>query len=331
MPNALITGVTGQDGAYLAHFLLRKGYEVAGTTRAEGASSLGSLEALGIAGDVRLFPVDFGNTASLSTCVTAVMPDEIYHLAAQSSVAQSFHHPTLTGDITGLGTARLLQALRFVKPDARFYQASSSEMYGKVLETPQTETTPFYPRSPYGAAKVYAHCMTVNYREAYGCHASCGILFNHESPLRPEQFVTRKVTMGVARIKQGLQDSLSLGNLDVERDWGFVGDYVEAMWLMLQQDTPDDYIIATGRTHSLREFVKLAFAAVDLDYEEYVKIDPAFFRPAEVNTVVGDPSKARHQMGWQARMSFEELVQFLVDADLKRVAGDEKSIRYTTE
>jgi GDPmannose 4,6-dehydratase len=204
-------------------------------------------------------------------------------------------------------------------------------MYGKVLETPQTETTPFYPRSPYGAAKVYAHCMTVNYREAYGCHASCGILFNHESPLRPEQFVTRKVTMGVARIKQGLQDSLSLGNLDVERDWGFVGDYVEAMWLMLQQETPDDYIIATGRTHSLREFVKLAFASVDLDYEEYVKIDPAFFRPAEVNTVVGDPSKARQQMGWQARMSFEELVGFLVEADLKRVAGEEQSIRYTAE
>jgi GDPmannose 4,6-dehydratase len=331
MPTALITGVTGQDGAYLAHYLLRRGYEIAGTVRAEGASSLSSLEKLGVAQDVRLFPVDFSNTASLSTAVTAVMPDEIYHLAAQSSVAQSFREPTLTGDITGLGTARLLQALRFVKPEARFYQASSSEMYGKVLETPQTETTPFYPRSPYGAAKVYAHCMTVNYREAYGCHASCGILFNHESPLRPEQFVTRKVTMGVARIKQGLQDSLSLGNLDVERDWGFVGDYVEAMWLMLQQEQPDDYIIATGKTHSLREFVRLAFAAVDLDYEEYVKIDPAFFRPAEVNTVVGDPSKAQRQLGWQARMSFEELVQFLVEADLKRVAGEEKNIRYTVE
>ncbi len=331
MPIALITGITGQDGAYLAHFLLRKGYQVAGTVRAEGVSTSSTLKALGIAQDVRLFPVDLANTASLSTALTAVMPDEIYHLAAQSSVAQSFHEPTLTGDVTGLGTARLLQALRFVKPDARFYQASSSEMYGKVKETPQTETTPFYPRSPYGAAKVYAHCMAVNYREAYGCHVSCGILFNHESPLRPEQFVTRKVTMGVARIKQGLQDSLSLGNLDVERDWGFAGDYVKAMWLMLQQKTPDDYIIATGQTRSLREFVRLAFAAVGLEYQDYVRIDPAFFRPAEVNTVIGDPSKARRQLGWSAHMTFEELVQFLVEADMKRVAGETTKIRYIAE
>jgi GDPmannose 4,6-dehydratase len=328
MPTALITGITGQDGAYLARFLLNKGYQVAGTTRGDSTPSLHSLEALDVAKEVRLLPVDFTNTISLAGAIAAVEPDELYHLAAQTSVAASFREPTMTGDSTGLGTARLLQALRTVKPSVRFFQASSSEMYGKARETPQTEETPFYPRSPYGAAKVYAHCMTINYRESYGLHASCGILFNHESPLRPEQFVTRKVTQSVARIKQGLQSTLSLGNLDVERDWGFAGDYVEAMWLMLQQEQPDDYIMATGRTYSLREFVKKSFESVGLNYLDYVQIDPAFFRPAEVNTVIGNPAKAKGKLGWEARMSFDRLVEFLVDADMKRVAGEDDKVRY---
>jgi GDPmannose 4,6-dehydratase len=243
-------------------------------------------------------------------------------------VAASFDEPTQTGDITALGAARLLEAIRGVRVQTRFYQASSSEMYGSAREAPQTEETPFYPRSPYGAAKVYAHCMTINYREAYGCHASCGILFNHESPLRPPRFVTRKVTQAVARIKHGLQDSLSLGNLDIKRDWGFAGDYVEAMWLMLQQDVPDDYIIATGKTHSLRDFVELSFRCADLDYRDYVRTDPAFFRPAEVFAAVGDNGKARRKLNWEPRMSFEQLIQFLVDADMKRVLNQEEQIRY---
>lgn len=329
MPTALITGITGQDGAYLAQFLLNKGYHVAGTVRPGAHPITDSLAALRIEKKVRLLPADFEDQPSLRQVIEATQPDEIYNLAAQSSVAGSFVEPTLTGEITGLGVARLLQAMREAQPKARFYQASSSEMYGKARQTPQSEATPFYPRSPYGAAKVYAHWMTVNYREAYDCHASCGILFNHESPLRPPHFVTRKVVNAVACIKHGRQDSLSLGNLDVERDWGFAGDYVEAMWLMLQQEQPDDYIIATGQTYSLRDFVARAFACAGLDYQDYVRIDPSFFRPSEVNRVIGDNSKARRQLGWSPRMKFDRLVEFLVEAELRRVAGDEANIIYT--
>ncbi len=334
MPNSLITGITGQDGAYLARFLLAQGHQVAGTVRA-GASRQGTdyptLCALGIGDEVKLVEANFEDAASLQRAVEQSAPDEIYNLAAQSSVARSFQEPTLTGEVTGLGVARLLDAMRTVCPQARFYQASSSEMYGVAREVPQRETTPFYPRSPYGAAKVYAHCMTVNYREAYGCHASCGILFNHESPLRPAQFVTRKITQAVARIKASQESSLSLGNLDIERDWGFAGDYVRAMSLMLQQENADDYIIATGHTHSLRDFVQRAFACVDLDYEDYVRVDPAFFRPAEINTVVGDPSKAREKLGWEPSMTFDQLVEFLVEAELRRVAGEDEKILYFVE
>jgi GDPmannose 4,6-dehydratase len=344
MPNALITGITGQDGAYLAKLLLDKGYEVWGTVRAQeartevsrelpgselSAAAAASLSALGIAENVRFIAVDYLEINSLARAIDISSPCEVYNLAAQSSVARSFDAPTATGEITALGAARLLHALRAVQPKARFYQASSSEMYGKVREVPQTEETPFYPRSPYGAAKLYAHWMTVNYREAYNIHASCGILFNHESPLRPAKFVTRKITQAVARIKHGLQDELSLGDLDVQRDWGFAGDYVEAMWLMLQQDEPDDYIIATGQSHSLRRFVELAFACVGLDYRDHVRQDAALLRPAEVAAVAGSNRKAIEKLGWQPRMSFEQLVAFLVEADLKRVQGEESSIRYT--
>ncbi len=327
MPNALITGITGQDGAYLARLLLDKGYVVWGTTRAASGHSYTSLAALGIADRVQVCEADFQEIDSLRRAIELSAPDEIYNLAAQSSVARSFEAPTETGEITGLGVARLLHALRDARPGARFYQASSSEMYGKVRATPQTEETPFYPRSPYGAAKAYAHWMTINYRESYNCHASCGILFNHESPLRPQAFVTRKVTSAVARIKLGLQKELILGNLDVVRDWGFAGDYVQAMWLMLQQPEPDDYVIATGQTNSLRAFVEAAFRCLDLDYQEYVQIDPAFFRPAEVHAVVGSNARARDRLHWEPRMSFEQLVEFLVEADLKRARG-ESNIRY---
>lgn len=328
MPSALITGVTGQDGAYLAQLLLSKGYEVWGTVRHAALRLPGSLAPLGIAERVRLLPVDFESIPSLACAIQAASPDEVYNLAAQSSVARSFDEPTGTGEVTGLGVARLLHALRDVKPDARFYQASSSEMYGKARETPQTEETPFYPRSPYGAAKVYAHWMTVNYRESYNCHASCGILFNHESPLRPEQFVTRKVCQAVARIKLKQQNELVLGNLDVARDWGFAGDYVEAMWRMLQQDAPDDYVISTGETHSLRAFVEGAFASVDLDYRDWVRTDAAFFRPAEVNAVVGDNAKARAELGWQPRLNFEQLIAFLIEAEMLRARGEGERVRY---
>lgn len=328
MKNALITGITGQDGAYLAHFLLGKGYRVWGTVRAWNRAPIPALHALNVDDRVTLLPVDFSNTTSLACAIEASSPDEIYNLAAQSSVAASFNEPTATGEITGLGVARLLEAMRLVRTEARFFQATSSEMFGQVRETPQTENTPFHPRSPYGAAKVYAHSMTINYREAYGCHASSGILYNHESPLRPAHFVTRKVTMAAARIKHGLQNELSLGNLDVERDWGFAGDYVEAMWLMLQQETPDDYVIATGQKHSLRRFVECAFRCVDLDYRDYVHIDPAFFRPAEAHAAVGCCDKAHEKLGWRARMSFEQLIEFMVAADINRVLDNDARIRY---
>jgi GDPmannose 4,6-dehydratase len=344
MPNALITGITGQDGAYLSKLLVDKGYNVWGTVRSGAArvdvtreilvrqgeacpASLWALEALGVSEEVRLIGVDYSEINSMARAIDLSAPDEVYNLAAQSSVARSFEAPTETGEITALGVARLLHALREVKPDARFYQASSSEMFGKARETPQREDTPFYPRSPYGAAKVYAHCMTVNYREAYGLHASCGILYNHESPLRPERFVTRKITQAAARIRHGQQQELVLGDLSVQRDWGFAGDYVEAMWLMLQQEEPDDYIIATGETHSLREFVEASFHCVGLDYRQYVRTDANLLRPAEVQTVTGDNSKVRQKLGWAPRLPFEELVQFLVEADVRR-AQNHADVRY---
>ncbi len=346
MRRALITGITGQDGAYLSRLLLGKGYEVWGTVRAdstrtaitrelcagagpEGAEVAPALAALGVAHRVRLIGVDYLEINSLARAIDLSAPDEVYNLAAQSSVARSFEAPTETGEVTALGVARLLHALREVRPSARFYQASSSEMFGKARESPQTEETPFYPRSPYGAAKVYAHCMTVNYREAYGLHASCGILYNHESPLRPERFVTRKITSAVARIQAGLQSSLSLGDLDVRRDWGFAGDYVEAMWLMLQRDEPDDFIIATGKAHSLRDFVRLCFACAGLDYETYVRIDPGLLRPSEVLEVSGDNAKAARALGWRPQATFEQLIAFLMEAEFKRARGEQKSIRYT--
>ena len=328
MKKALITGIGGQDGAYLARALLLRGYEVWGTTRYPVRQPSEPLVKLGISEQVKLLPVDFTSIASLACAVGAARPDEVYNLAAQSSVAASFAEPTDTGEVTALGVARLLQALREVNPLARFYQASSSEMFGMVRETPQTETTAFYPRSPYGTAKVYAHWMTVNYRESYGTFACSGILFNHESPLRPERFVTRKICQAVARIKLKQQSELVLGNLDVVRDWGFAGDYVEAMMAMLQQESAEDYIIATGLTHSLREFVAGAFECQGLDYEEFVRIDPAFFRPAEVNLVVGDSTKARTQLGWQPRVGFPQLIEFLMDAEMHRARDEDHLVHY---
>ena len=328
MRKALITGISGQDGAYLALSLLRRNYEVWGTTRYPSRQAPQALTLLGIREQVELLPVDYTSIPSLACAVEAAQPDEVYNLAAQSSVAHSFEEPTDTGEVTALGVARLLQVLREFNPQARFYQASSSEMFGMARETPQSETTAFYPRSPYGAAKVYAHWMTVNYREAYGMFACNGILFNHESPLRPERFVTRKICQAVARIKLKLQNELVLGNLDVVRDWGFAGDYVEAMILMLQQETPSDYIIATGETHSLRDFVAGAFEYVGLNYLDWVRIDPAFFRPAEVNLVVGDSTKARTQLQWKPRLGFQQLVAFLMEAELKRAHNQEHLVEY---
>jgi len=348
MPNALITGIAGQDGAYLARLLLDKGYTVWGTVRSDAARTgvtremcahresleaaaqiVPALSALGIAQQVRLIGVDYLEINSLARAIDLSAPDQVYNLAAQSSVARSFEAPTETGEVTALGVARLLHALREVRPGARFYQASSSEMFGKARESPQTEETPFYPRSPYGAAKLYAHWMAVNYREAYGLHASCGILYNHESPLRPERFVTRKITQAVARIQAGQQDSVTLGDLSVRRDWGFAGDYVQAMWLMLQQDEPDDYIIATGQTHSLRRFTRLAFECAGLDWERHVRTDASLLRPSEVLAVEADNSKAERKLGWKPGVSFEQLVAFLVEADIRRVRGEEHLVRYT--
>ncbi|BCM88581.1 GDP-mannose 4,6-dehydratase [Abditibacteriota bacterium] len=343
MPNALITGIRGQDGAYLAKLLLDKGYKVWGAVRLQTAStevsgeigraeregiSLPALKALDIADDVRLVTVDYLQIDSLARVIDISAPNEIYNLAAQSSVARSFEAPTETGEITGLGVARLLHAVRQVNPQARFYQASSSEMFGSSRETPQNENTPFYPRSPYGAAKVYAHCMTINYREAFNLYACNGILFNHESPLRPEKFVTRKICSAVARIKMGMQRELVLGNIEIERDWGFAGDYVEAMHLMLQQDEAQDYIIATGKTHSLREFVELAFNCVGLDYHDWVRTDSTLYRPSEVNAVVGDARRARERLGWHPKVSFSQLVEFLVEVELKRARGEEHLVHY---
>lgn len=314
---ALITGITGQDGSYLAEFLLAKGYEVIGMVRRSSTVNFERIKH--IQDKLTLVSGDLLDEVSLIHILREHRPHEVYNLAAQSFVQTSWPQPVFTGETTALGVTRLLDAVRIVDPDIRFYQASSSEMFGKVVEVPQKETTPFYPRSPYGVAKVYGHWITVNYRESYGMHTTSGILFNHESPRRGLEFVTRKISHGVARIKLGLDEELRLGNLEARRDWGFAGDYVEAMWLMLQQDQPEDYVIATGETHSVREFCELAFGCVGLDYRDYVVIDQRFMRPAEVDLLIGDSTKARQKLGWQPRTTFPELVQMMVEADLQLV------------
>ena len=312
--SALITGITGQDGSYLAELLLEKGYRVAGLVRR--SSTLNFERIKHIQPRLELISGDLIDQNSLMAALERVQPDEIYNLAAQSFVGTSFVQPELTGQVTALGVTRLLEAMRKVKPSARFYQASSSEMFGKVVETPQRESTPFHPRSPYGVSKVYGHWATVNYRESYDLYAVSGILFNHESPRRGIEFVTRKITDGVARIRAGLAQELVLGNLDARRDWGFAGDYVEAMWLMLQQDDPGDYVVGTGETHSVREFVARAFAHAGLDWEEHVRTDERFMRPAEVDLLVADNARARDELGWEPRVGFEELVAMMVEADV---------------
>jgi GDPmannose 4,6-dehydratase len=316
---ALITGITGQDGSYLAELLLDKGYEVVGMVR---RSSTVNFERIAHLQDrITLANGDLLDEMSMASILNEHRPAEVYNLAAQSFVQTSWGQPVLTGETTALGVTRVLDAIRIVDPEIRFYQASSSEMFGKVVEVPQRETTPFYPRSPYGVAKVYGHWITVNYRESYGLHATSGILFNHEGPRRGIEFLPRKVSNAVAKIKLGLATELRLGNLDAKRDWGYAGDYVEAMWLMLQQDEPDDYVIATGETHSVREFCELAFDHVGLDYEKHVVIDEKFFRPAEVDLLVGDASKARKVLGWQPKTTFEDLVHLMVDADVALLEG----------
>ncbi|MDE1170389.1 MAG: GDP-mannose 4,6-dehydratase [Verrucomicrobium sp.] len=324
MKKAFITGITGQDGSYLAELLLQKGYEVHGLIRR--ASTFNTARLDDIYRDphdakARLFLHygDLAEASSLSRLLQKIAPDEVYNLAAQSHVRVSFDSPEYTGDITGTGTVRLLEALRELDRPPRFYQASSSEMYGLVQEVPQKESTPFYPRSPYGCAKVFSYWLTVNYRESYGLHASNGILFNHESPRRGETFVTRKITRAVAAIKLGLQEKLFLGNLDAKRDWGYAKEYVEAMWLMLQQEKPDDYVIATGETHSVREFLEVAFQHAELDWKKHVEIDPRYYRPAEVELLIGDASKAKRQLGWEPKVKFEELTRLMVDADLEKL------------
>ena len=317
MPRALITGVTGQDGSYLAELLLAKGYEVVGMVRRTSHHSYERIEHL--LDRIEIVAADLLDQHSLTIVLQDTRPDEVYNLAAQSYVPTSWSQPVLTGEFTALGVTRILEAIRLVHPSARFYQASSSEMFGKVTETPQHEGTSFYPRSPYGVAKVYGHWITVNYRESYGLYAVSGILFNHESPRRGIEFVTRKVTDGVARIKLGLARELRLGNLDARRDWGFAGDYVETMWRMLQRDLPEDYVVGSGETHSVRELVETAFARVGLDYRDHVVSDPRFYRPAEVDLLLADPAKARRELGWTPKIGFAELVAMMVDADLERL------------
>jgi GDPmannose 4,6-dehydratase len=314
-PRALITGITGQDGSYLAELLLAKGYEVHGMVRRSSTENFERIAHL--TARLRLHQADLLDPSSLMSLLQAVRPEELYNLAAQSFVPTSWTQPSLTGEFTALGVTRMLEAVRHVDAGIRFYQASSSEMYGKVRETPQSEDTPFYPRSPYGVAKVYGHHITVNYRESYGLFAVSGILFNHESPRRGREFVTRRISEGVARIKLGLADELLLGNLDAHRDWGYAPEYVRAMWQMLQQSEPGDFVIGTGEHHTPREFVDLAFAAVGLDPADFVRSDPALLRPAEVDTLLADPSKARRELGWRAETSFVELVQIMVEADLE--------------
>jgi GDPmannose 4,6-dehydratase len=318
VPKALITGVTGQDGSYLAEFLLSKGYEVVGVVRRTSHHSYERIEHL--LDRIEVVAADLLDQHSLTVVLQDTQPDEVYNLAAQSYVPTSWTQPVLTGEFTALGVTRILEAIRLVHPAARFYQASSSEMFGRVTETPQRETTSFYPRSPYGVAKVYGHWITVNYRESYNLYAVSGILFNHESPRRGIEFVTRKVTDGVARIKLGRARELRLGNLDARRDWGFAGDYVDAMWRMLQQPTPQDYVIGTGHAHSVRELVEAAFGHVGLNWQDYVVTDPKFMRPAEVDLLMADPSKARTELGWSPKVGFRELVAMMVDADLERLS-----------
>jgi GDPmannose 4,6-dehydratase len=311
---ALITGITGQDGSYLAEWLLDQGYHVHGMVRRSSSENFQRIEHL--RDRVRLHQGDLLDQTSIASILEQVRPDEVYNLAAMSFVPTSWQKPVLTAEFTAVGVTRVLDALRQTCPRARFYQASSSEMFGKVRETPQSESTPFYPRSPYGVAKAYGHFITVNYRESYGVYACSGILFNHESPRRGLEFVTRKITHTVAQIKLGLASELRLGNLQAKRDWGFAGDYVRAMWLMLQQEKPDDYVIGTGQTHSVEEFVRIAFDYVNLDWRRYVIVDPQFYRPAEVDVLLANPAKAQRQLGWQPEMSFEQLVTQMVDADL---------------
>jgi len=314
---ALVTGITGQDGSYLAELLLEKGYDVYGMMRRSSTETLERIEHL--KDRVQLVNGDLLDEMSLIHVLEGIMPDEIYNLAAQSFVHTSWSQPVLTGEFTALGVTRMLDAMRYVCPKAKFYQASSSEMYGKVHAVPQNEETPFHPRSPYAAAKIYGHYITLNYRESYNLFAVSGILFNHESPRRGKEFVTRKITDGVARIKYGLAKELRMGNMDAKRDWGFAGDYVKAMWLMLQQDQPDDYVIATGETHSVREFIELAFARAGLNWKDYVVVDPKFFRPAEVDLLLGDPTKAKNKLNWKPEIDFQGLINMMVDADLARI------------
>jgi GDPmannose 4,6-dehydratase len=321
--SALITGITGQDGAYLAQLLLHKGYRVTGVAprRSSTDTNLARLEWLGVANDIELIDGDLTDLSSLIRCVRHARPDEVYNLGAQSFVKTSWDQPLLTGQATGIGAVNALEALRLSSPEARFYQASTSEMYGLIQEPMQSESTPFYPRSPYAAAKLYAHWMTVNYRESFGMYACSGILFNHESPLRGLEFVTRKVTDGVARIKLGRASELRLGNIDAKRDWGHARDYVKAMWLMLQQEVPEDFVIATGRTTTVRDMCRIAFEAAGLDMEEHLVIDPAFFRPAEVEVLLGNAAKARDKLGWEAETSLESMICEMYEADLKRLSG----------
>jgi GDPmannose 4,6-dehydratase len=321
---ALITGVTGQDGSYLSEFLLEKGYQVYGMVRRSSLERFDRIEH--IMDRIHLVQGDLTDQSSLDEAIEKIKPDEVYNLASQSFVPTSWNQPVLTGDVTGMGVTRILEAIRKHKPDARFYQASSSEMFGKVQSAPQREDTPFYPRSPYGVAKVYGHWITVNYRESYKIYACSGILFNHESPRRGLEFVSRKVTDGVARIKLGLAKKLLMGNLEARRDWGFAGDYVKAMWLMLQQDQPDDYVIATGESRTVRELIEVAFGYVKLDWKKYVTVDPKLFRPAEVDYLVGDASKARRKLGWKPEARFEDLIAMMVEADLKLLSGEKTRI-----
>ncbi len=322
---ALITGLTGQDGSYLAELLLEKGYEVSGMVRR--SSTLNFERIAHIQDDIEIVQGDLLDEMSLIDVVRTTKPDEVYNLAAQSFVATSFQQAVLTGEITALGATRLLNAIREVDADVRFYQASSSEMFGKVLEVPQTEDTPFYPRSPYGVAKVYAHWITVNYRESYNMHATSGILFNHESPRRGLEFVTRKITSHVAKIKLGLANELRLGTMDAQRDWGFAGDYVEAMWLMLQQETAEDFVISTGETHSVEEFCELAFSHVGLNWQDYVVQDERFMRPAEVDLLIGSPERAKQQLGWEPKTTFPELVTMMVESDLEVMARQHAALQ----
>ena len=317
MPTALITGITGQDGSYLAELLLSKGYRVVGMVRRSSTVTFERIQH--ILNDIEIAQGDLHDQSSLVADLEQYKPDEIYNLAAQSFVATSWSQAVLTGEVTALGVTRILEAIRSVNPKVRFYQASSSEMFGKVTEVPQRETTSFYPRSPYGVAKVYGHWITVNYRESYGLYTVSGILFNHESPRRGLEFVTRKIARGVAGIKLGLSKELHLGNLEARRDWGFAGEYVQVMWKMLQQETPDDFVIGTGETHSVREFADLAFKYVGLNYEDYVVQDPRFLRPSEVDVLISNPAKARQILGWEPKVQFRELVEMMVDADLKRL------------